>query len=59
MRESQIADLLSEALVRFPSIKIGSYPTWGETGYRVKIVVESKDRSSVASAAEHLRKTLG
>jgi molybdenum cofactor synthesis domain-containing protein len=58
-RESQIADLLSETLDRFPSIKIGSYPQWGEKGYRVKIVVESKEQESVASAAEHLRKALG
>jgi FAD synthetase len=57
-RESEIADLLSETLDRFPSIKIGSYPQWGETDYRVKIVVESKERESVASAAEHLRKAL-
>lgn len=58
-RESAIADLLSETLDRFPSIKIGSYPQWGESGYRVKIVVESKERESVTSAAAHLRKALG
>lgn len=58
-RESEIADLLSETLDRFPSIKIGSYPKWDEEGYRVKVVVESKDESSVESAAAHLRKVLG
>jgi len=57
-RESEIADLLSKTLDRFPSIKIGSYPQWGETGYRVKIVVESKERESVANAVRHLRKAL-
>jgi len=58
-RESEIADLLSEALDRFPSIKIGSYPKWDEEGYRVKVVVESKEEESVESAAAHLRKLLG
>jgi molybdopterin-biosynthesis enzyme MoeA-like protein len=57
-RESEIAALLSDTLDRFPFIKIGSYPQWGEAGYRVKIVVESKERESVACAAEHLRKAL-
>lgn len=57
-RETDIADLLSEALMRFRSIKIGSYPRWDEEGYRVKIVVESKERESAASAAAHLRKLL-
>ena len=57
-RESQIADLLSDTLVRFPSVKIGSYPQWGQDGYRVKIVVESKEQESVASAAAHLREAL-
>lgn len=59
-QESEIAALLSETLGLFPSVKIGSYPQWDETaGHRVKVVVESKDRESVASAAAHLRKTLG
>ena len=57
-RESEIADLLSDTLVRFPSINIGSYPQWGEEGYRVKVVVESKEEESVAGAAAHLRKLL-
>jgi molybdenum cofactor synthesis domain-containing protein len=56
--ESEIADLLSEALERFPSIRIGSYPQWGEKGYRVKVVVEGKDEDSVAKAAAHLQKVL-
>jgi molybdopterin-biosynthesis enzyme MoeA-like protein len=59
LRESQIADILSETLVRFPSVKIGSYPQWGESGYRVKIVVESKEKESVKGAAAHLREALG
>lgn len=57
--ESEIAALLSEALDRFPSIKIGSYPQWGKTGHQVKVVVESKERKSVEGAAAHLRKALG
>jgi molybdopterin-biosynthesis enzyme MoeA-like protein len=57
-RESEIADLLSEALDRFPSIKIGSYPQWREGEWRVKVVVESKEKKSVVRAANHLRKAL-
>ncbi len=56
--ESEIAHLLSEALVRFPSIQIGSYPLWDETGHQVKLVVESKDQESVVRAAMHLRDVL-
>lgn len=57
-RESEIAGLLSETLERFPSIKIGSYPQWGDTSYRLKVVVEGKEEESVAKAAAHLRKVL-
>ncbi len=57
-RETEIAALLSETLGRFPSVKIGSYPQWGEAGHRVKVVVESKDQESVEEAAAHLRKVL-
>jgi len=56
--ESEIADILIEALERFPSIKIGSYPTWGEDMFTVKIVVESKDQELTQRAADHLRKVL-
>jgi molybdenum cofactor synthesis domain-containing protein len=58
LRESEIADLLSEALERFPSIEIGSYPQWGEKDYKVRIVVEGKEQEAVQSAAAHLRKVL-
>jgi molybdenum cofactor synthesis domain-containing protein len=58
-RESEIAELLSVTLDMFPSIKIGSYPKWDEEGYRVKVVVESKEEESVKRAAEHLRNVLG
>ena len=57
-RESEIADLLSDTLERFPSIRIGSYPQWGEKDYRVRIVVESKEEAAVQSAVAHLRKVL-
>jgi molybdenum cofactor synthesis domain-containing protein len=56
--ESEIAGLLSEALDRFPSIQIGSYPQWDETGHSVKVVVEGRERNSVKGAAEHLRQAL-
>jgi FAD synthetase len=56
--ESEIADILLDALDRFPTLKIGSYPKLGRSGYSVKIVLESKDRELVERAAEHLRKLI-
>lgn len=56
--ESEIADLLIQALELFPSIKIGSYPSLGDNGFTVKIVVESKDQELTERAAEHLRQVL-
>lgn len=57
-RESEIAGLLVETLDRFPPIKIGSYPEWDDGGYRVRIVLESKDGERLEAAAAHLRDAL-
>ena len=51
-------DSLTEALERYPSIKIGSYPKWHEDRFTVNIVVESKDQELTQRAADHLRKVL-
>lgn len=57
--ESEIVDMLLDALKRFPSIKIGSYPQWKGEGYQVKIVVEGREQEAVERAGAHLRSTLG
>jgi len=56
--ESEIADILLEALERFPTLKIGSYPKLDPEGYSVKILLESRDRAVVAQAADYLRKAI-
>jgi len=56
--ETDIAELLSETLQRFPPIKIGSYPNWDQKDYSVKIVVESKEEGILEEAAAYLRKVL-
>mgnify|MGYP002065225518 CR=1 FL=1 len=54
-RESEIADLLSRTLDRFPSIKIGSYPRFGEeTDHRLWISIESLDAECAAAATDRL-----
>lgn len=50
-RESEIVDLLVEAVERFSGILVGSYPTFGEGGARVEIVLKSSDERQLAEAA--------
>lgn len=56
--ESEIVDLLMDALKRFPSIKIGSYPQWKGKSHHVKIVVEGRDQAEVEQAGAYLRSAL-
>ena len=53
--ESDIADILLDTLEQFPTLKIRSYPSMGAAGYSLKIVLESKDRTLVEKAVQHLR----
>ncbi len=57
--ESEIVDMLLDTLKLFPAIKIGSYPQWKGESYRVKIVLEGRERDEVEQAGDHLRSTLG
>jgi len=57
-KESDIAQLLRTTLRLYPGIKIGSYPRWGDDRYKVKIVVESKDKASVKEACSYLQTEL-
>ena len=56
--ESEIVDMLLDALRRYPSIKIGSYPQWEGKAHHVKIVVEGREPEAVQRAGAHLRETL-
>ncbi len=52
--ESSIACFLDETLAAFPQLQLGSYPKLGDSEYRVRITLESKDEEYVNQALEHL-----
>lgn len=56
--EGLIATQLAELAARFPTVAIGSYPTFSHPHYKVKITLESKDASAVAAARSALEKLL-
>ena len=53
-RESDIVQVLVEAGERFPRVLVGSYPTFGEAGPHVEVVLKSGDAEQLAAAAEHV-----
>lgn len=56
--ESRIAVFLNRALAAFPELMLGSYPKLNDPEYRVRITLESKDRTYVDAAFEALMKML-
>jgi molybdenum cofactor synthesis domain-containing protein len=56
--ESEIADLLVEATERWPSVAVGSYPTFFPDGPQVEVVLKSDDQAALAEAAEWLGREL-
>lgn len=48
--ESTIAQYLHDTLREYPALLLGSYPKIGDGEYRVKVTLESKDRSYVERA---------
>jgi molybdenum cofactor synthesis domain-containing protein len=56
--ESAIATYLNETLKVYPEILLGSYPKIGNSEYRVKLTLESKDKDYVERAFAHLMKLL-
>jgi nicotinamide-nucleotide amidase len=57
-RESEIVGVLVEAGRRFPGLLVGSYPTFGEGGPRVEIVLKSSDEQELAAAADYVTSAL-
>src|SRR5262245_22548247 len=57
-RESEIVQILVEAGERFPGLLVGSYPTFGETGPHVEVVLKSGDGAQLAAAAEYVATAL-
>ena len=57
-RESEIVGVLVEAGERFPSVLVGSYPTFGEAGAQVEIVLKSSDEQQLTEAAAFVSEAL-
>jgi nicotinamide-nucleotide amidase len=53
-RESAIAAALVECGERWPGVLVGSYPTFGDDGPTVEVVLKSSDPAELAAAAEWL-----
>jgi molybdenum cofactor synthesis domain-containing protein len=57
-RESEIVQLLSGATVRWPQVRIGSYPRFEPEGPEVEIVLKSVDAGALAEAVAWLEPAL-
>ena len=57
-RESVIAPALVEAGERWPGVLVGSYPTFGEDGPTVEVVVKSSDAAELEAASGWLAAAL-
>jgi molybdenum cofactor synthesis domain-containing protein len=57
-RESEIVQVLVEAVERFPGLLVGSYPTFGDAGPLVEVVLKSGDGAQLAAAAEYVATAL-
>lgn len=57
--EGVLAPILSAVHEGFPMVKIGSYPRFEETTYRVIVTIESSDHPALGQAVEALRDKLG
>jgi molybdenum cofactor synthesis domain-containing protein len=57
--EGEIADDLDAVVAAFPAVKIGSYPRFAETSFRVLITLEGKLSRDVAGAQDMLVQRVG
>ena len=56
--ESQIVEILSQALAMHPGVRVGSYPSFGAGGPHVEVVLKSKDPDALEAAAAWLSQAL-
>ena len=54
VEEGHIADVLHEVLERFPDLLLGSYPTFTNPNYSVKLTLESKSQDYLDGARQFL-----
>lgn len=57
-RESNIAPILREAVERYPSLTVGSYPTFTEDSPHVEVVLKSRDADLLEAARAWLEAEL-
>jgi molybdopterin-biosynthesis enzyme MoeA-like protein len=56
--EGTIAEHLNACLKIYPELLLGSYPRIGDSEYRVKLTLESKNRDYLEGAFKHLLELL-
>jgi molybdenum cofactor synthesis domain-containing protein len=56
--ESQIVEILTQALVTHPQVRVGSYPSFGANGPYVEVVLKSNDPDALEAAAAWLTQAL-
>jgi molybdenum cofactor synthesis domain-containing protein len=56
--EGTIAEHLNACLAKFPELLLGSYPRLGDSQYRVKLTLESKDRDYLERAFQFMLELL-
>ena len=54
VEEGQVADVLREVLAKFPDLLLGSYPTFTNPDYTVKLTLESKSENYLNGAYVYL-----
>jgi nicotinamide-nucleotide amidase len=57
-RESEIVDVLVAAGERFPGLRVGSYPTFGDAGPHVEVVLKSRDAAQLTAAVDFVSTAL-
>jgi molybdopterin-biosynthesis enzyme MoeA-like protein len=56
--ESRIVDVLRELEQRYPTVRVGSYPTFRPEGSEVEVVLKSSDPAALAAAGAWAEKAL-
>jgi len=57
--EGELAPHLDAVVAAHPTVKLGSYPRFGEQDFRVLVTLEGKDHAAVAAAQDALTARLG
>ncbi len=57
--EGTIAHELDRIVAAYATVQVGSYPTFSQPDYKVKVTIEGKDGDAVARACEELVRALG